>query len=101
MAELYDEGDWRSPTLAVSPFDGTTVATLEIEAPDGTTDDPTPTTLDGGENWAAPAYELTAAGEWIERWHVIGAGKGKERTVVRVAPDPGDLLTERVYATTT
>jgi 3D (Asp-Asp-Asp) domain-containing protein len=98
---VTDVGDWRVPTLTVSPFDGTTEATLQIEAPDGTTTDPTPTTDDDGNTWAAPAYELTTAGEWIERWTVTGTGASKARRLVLVAPDPAAQPSgTRVYATT-
>jgi hypothetical protein len=99
----YDVGDWRVPTLTVEPFDATTAATLTVVNPsDGTTTNPTPTTSDGGNHWTAPGYELTVAGEWIERWTVTGTGAGKERFRVLVAPDPTAVPTgARVYATTT
>ncbi len=98
----YEVGDWVVPTLAVSPSDGTTAATLTVVAPDGTTTTPTPTTGDGGATWAAPRYQLTAAGEWLERWTVTGQGAGVERRTLLVAPDPAAVPTgQRVYATTT
>lgn len=94
-------GDWQVPTLTVSPFDGTTAATLAVIAPDGTTTAPTPTTANGGATWTAPAYELTMPGEWIERWTVTGTGKSKERRTLLVAPDPTDVPDgQRVYANT-
>lgn len=101
-----DVGDWRLPTLTVTPFDGTTEATLELEAPDGTKTPQTPTSQDdvpaaGTQTWTGQAYELTAPGEWIERWTVSGTGASKQRRVVLVAPDPAAQLTgQRVYATT-
>jgi hypothetical protein len=104
VAEQLDAGDWRVPTLIVTPYDGTTAATLELEAPDGTVVVPAVASADdvpeaGSQTWTASGYELTE-GEWIERWTVTGTGAGKERRVVQVAPDPADLLSERVYATT-
>lgn len=103
MAEQLDAGDWRVPDLIVTPYDATTAATLEIEAPDGTTTPLMPTKQDdvpavGQQTWTAPGYEL-AEGEWIERWAVTGTGASKARNIVLVAPDPADLLAERVYAT--
>jgi hypothetical protein len=99
----HDVGDWRVPKLTVDPFDATTQATLEIVRPsDGSITTPTPVSDDGGHIWTAPGYELVVAGEWIERWTVTGAGAGRERFVLLVAPDPADAPSgERVYATTT
>ncbi|HEU0041410.1 MAG TPA: hypothetical protein VFQ15_03565 [Jiangellaceae bacterium] len=96
----YEIGDWRIATLTVTPADGTTLAVLAVVAPDGTTTAPVIT--GAGGSWAAAGYELTAAGEWVERWTVTGMGKSKERAVLLVAPDPTALPTgTRVYATTT
>ncbi len=98
----YEVGDWTTPTLQVAPFDVTTAATLVVIAPDGTTTAPAATSSGGGATWTAAPYELTAAGEWVERWTVTGTGKSKERRVVLVAPDPVTAPTgARVYATTT
>ncbi|MGW4467473.1 hypothetical protein [Micromonospora sp. NPDC004704] len=83
----YDAGDWRVPTLTVDPADDTTMAALEIEAPDGTTTTLTPVPGDSRATWSAPAYQLTA-GRWIERWIVAGTGAGTERCIVQVAADP-------------
>lgn len=97
----YEVGDWQLPTLTVSVHDGTTAATLTIIAPDGTSTVLTPTTADAGATWAAPAYELTMPGEWVERWAVTGTGKSKERRTLLVAPDPTDVPAgQRVYANT-
>jgi hypothetical protein len=99
----YEVGDWTVPTLTVSPFDGTTLATLAVVNPaTGIATPLTPTTSDGGNHWTAPTYEFVAAGEWVERWTVTGTGTGKERRVLLVAPDPADMPSgQRVYATTT
>jgi hypothetical protein len=103
---VTDVGDWRVPTLTVSPFDGTTTATLQIEAPDGTPTAQTPTSQDdvpavGTQTWTGQGYELTTPGEWIERWTVTGQGASKARHLILVAPDPAAQLTgTRVYATT-
>ncbi|BCJ64147.1 hypothetical protein [Polymorphospora rubra] len=93
----YDEGDWRIPTLTVTPADGTTQAALVVEAPDGTRTALTPT--GGSGSWEGPAYELTSPGEWIEDWTVTGTGAGRQRTSVLVAPVSGPVGA-RVYATT-
>lgn len=108
MAELLDAGDWRVPTLIVSPFAASggsaTVATLQLVSPLGTVTPVTPTKQDdvpeaGKQTWTAPGYELTE-GEWVERWAVTGTGASKARNIVLVAPDPVAGLVERVYATT-
>lgn len=98
----YEVGDWTTPTLTVSPFDGTTVVTLAVISPAGVTTAPTVTPSGGGATWTGAPYEFTAAGEWIERWTVTGTGKGKERRTLLIAPDPTDAAAGgRVYATTT
>lgn len=76
---MPDVGDFRTPTLTVSPADGTTAATLAVVAPDGTSAAVAVTGSGGGTAWAATApYEFTAEGVWVERWTVTGTGKGKE-----------------------
>lgn len=103
---MTDVGDFRVATLSVvdadgTPGDGTTNATLTVVAPDGTTSTPSVSTTDSGPSWESTPYELTAPGEWIERWVVTGRGAGKQRTSVLVAPDPADVPSgARVYATT-
>lgn len=94
-------GDWQIPTLTVSVFDGTTSATLTVVAPDGTTATPAATSAGGGATWTAAGYAFTMPGEWVERWTVVGTGKGQERRVILVSPDPTDVPSgQRVYATT-
>lgn len=94
-------GDWTTPSLTVTPGDATTVAALTVVSPAGVTTAPAATTSDIGVTWTAAPYELTSAGEWVERWTVTGTGKSKERRVLLVAPDPTDVPTgARVYATT-
>lgn len=76
---MPDVGDWRTPTLTVSPADGTTLATLAIVAPSGTSTPLAVQSSAGGTLWtASSAYQLTAAGIWVERWTVTGTGKGAE-----------------------
>ena len=103
MSTSYEVGGWRIPTLTVAEGDGTTAATVTVVNPStGATTTLTATSSDGGKTWEAEAYELTVAGDWIERWTVTGAGAGKKRFTVGVAPDPGDVPDgQRVYATTT
>lgn len=98
----YEAGDWQIPTLTVSVHDGTTAATLTVVSPSGVTTTPATSTPDAGASWTAAGYELTAPGEWVERWVVTGTGKGSERRVLLVAPDPAAVPSGiRVYATTT
>lgn len=103
MADLYDAGDWRIPELAVAEGDGTTAVTVTVVNPStGASTTLTGASTDTGKTWTAPAYELTVAGDWIERWEVTGAGIRKQRTIVSVAPDPAATPSgARVYATTT
>jgi hypothetical protein len=76
---MPDVGDFRTPTLTVNPFDGTTVATLSVVAPNGTATAVAVASSGGGASWAATApYEFTAEGVWVERWTVTGTGKGRE-----------------------
>lgn len=96
-----DVGDWRIATLTVVPFDATTAVTLAVIAPDGTTTAPAVASSDGGATWASNPFELTTAGEWLERWTVTGTGTGKQRNTVLVAPDPTAVPAgARVYAST-
>lgn len=98
----YEAGDWQIATLAVSAHDATTAATLTVVSPSGVTSTPAVSTPDTGASWTAVGYELTAPGEWVERWVVTGTGKGSERRTLLVAPDPTALPSgTRVYATTT
>lgn len=103
MTDVYDVGDWRIPTLTVAEGDGTTEATVTVLNPSTGASTPlTPAMSDAGKTWEAPAYELVVAGDWIERWEVTGAGAGKQRLTISVAPDPAAALAgARVYATTT
>ena len=102
-----DAGDWRVPTLVVAPFDSGTSASIEVEDPTGNIVTQVPTSVDnvpevGQQTWTGAGYELTVSGEWIERWTVAGTGASKERSVIRVAPDPAAKLAGvRIYATTT
>lgn len=76
---MPDVGDWRTPKLTVTPFDGTTSASVTVVAPDGTTQTITATTADSGNTWTAgSSYEFTQEGVWVERWTVTGTGRGKE-----------------------
>lgn len=93
-------GDWRTPTLAVTPGDATTVATLAIVDPDGAVTANVVgagTVADGTASFLGTAYQLTTAGRWTERWSVTGTGKGAEDSrdspidVLAAAPVPATL----------
>lgn len=97
-----EAGDTRTATITVTGGDGTTTAVLTVTAPDGTTNTPDATSADDGVTWTAEPYELTAAGEWVERWVVTGTGTGVQEATVLVAPSALTSPTgARVYATTT
>lgn len=85
---MPDVGDYTTPRLLVTPFDGTTAATLTVHAPDGTTSNPVPSTTDGGHTWATSPVALNAAGWWLLTWTVAGVGAGSEnqRIFVDAAP---------------
>ena len=109
MTDVRDVGDWRSPTIAIStadvpPLPAAGTVTCAVEAPDGTI---SPVVMTAGTPtatatpWTGALYELTQAGEWIERFTVTGDGKGKARQLVWVTADPGVIPSGmRVYATT-
>lgn len=62
-----------TPQLTVDTFDGTTAVTLTITGPDDEVLTPTPVSTDGGNTWyATPIYP--AAGRWVAKWEVTGAG---------------------------
>ncbi len=80
-------GDWVTPTLTVTPFDGTTAAALIITLPDGTTANGTgETTANSGATWTADPVALTASGVWALNWTVTGTGKSAEPQQIVVSP---------------
>ena len=83
----YDVGDTARLTLTVDPFDGTTVAAVEVTAPDGTVTTPTAGSADGGATWTAlgPA---TAPGLWTVKWTVTGTGANVQYDTYEVDPVP-------------
>lgn len=84
---MADIGDWVNPALTVSPFSGSTAASLSVTAPDGTVTAGTgETTADAGATWTADAVQLTAAGTWLLTWTVTGTGKGVQVQRILVAP---------------
>lgn len=83
----YDVGDIAVFTLKVAPFDGTTVATVAVRAPDGTTSAATPTSSGGGATWTVQV-PLTAAGTWYVGWTVTGTGTGTQWDTADADPAP-------------
>ncbi|MFM9602681.1 hypothetical protein [Streptomyces turgidiscabies] len=97
---MPDVGDLVTASLAVTPADFTTGASLVVTGPDGSVVTPVVTGSDGGATWTAPvAYTL--AGLWRLSWTVTGTGASVEHEVVSVAPAPAVTGSGRVYATTT
>ncbi len=78
-------------TLTVDPFDDTTVATITVTKPDGSTATvDAPVTGDGGHTWTTPiTYDL--ADGWVLLWTVTGMGAGVRPYAVFVTalPVPG------------
>lgn len=98
---MPDAGDQITATLLVSPFDGTTSATLMATKPNGTVTNPVASTSDGGQTWTAPIL-LDQAGTWVLKWSVVGMGASVEYEEVGVGPGLGYVDPDlRVYATTT
>jgi hypothetical protein len=93
---VTDVGDLLTPTLTVSPFDGTTAASLSITAPDGTVTAGTgEASADGGETWTADNVTLNAAGMWVFAWTVTGTGQGVEYStvvIVELERDANDFI---------
>ncbi|WP_213004740.1 hypothetical protein [Paractinoplanes toevensis] len=83
-------GDAELPFLEVAPADNTTVATLTVTAPNGTSTSvavspdvlvPIPDTspVEYTQTWTADQpVEYSAAGRWVLRWAVSGTGEGAE-----------------------
>jgi hypothetical protein len=80
-------GDTKVERLDVDPFDGTTVAVLQVTAPDATTSTPDVTSSNARATWTANVT-YAAAGTWILKWTVTGTGAGVEAQEVLVAPLP-------------
>lgn len=72
----YDVGNVAVFRLDIKNFDGTTVALVEVKAPDGTvvTPAPTPTSSNSGATWTV-LVPLDQAGVWYIGWHVTGTGE--------------------------
>lgn len=90
----YSVGDVATLSLAVTPNDGTTAATVVVTAPDGTTSTPAVT---GGPATFTAQLPLTSAGLWVATWTVTGTGQGEEQQKITVAPNGP---TAAGYATT-
>lgn len=85
---MPDVGEQVTLTLTVTPYDGTTTATITATSPTGTVSTVTPTTVDGGATWTG-YLSLTEAGAWRILWTVTGQGAGVETdTVYAFALDP-------------
>lgn len=71
----YDVGNIAVFRLDIGNYDGTTVASVEVKAPDGTVVTPalTPTSSNNGATWTV-LVPLGQAGVWWVGWHVTGTG---------------------------
>lgn len=100
MAEVYDVGDYALLTLAVSPADVDTEATVVVTAPDASTSSPTPTSNIEHSEWQL-LLPLDAAGEWRIVWTVTGTGAGVQADTVYAVAEPAGLAyaTPADYAT--
>lgn len=88
---MADVGDTATLSLSVSPFDGTTSATVSVTSPSGVVSAPSATSADSGATWTA-YLPLDAAGAWRVTWTVTGTGTGVEHDTVYAfaTPAPGD-----------
>lgn len=96
---MPEVGDVSTVSLTVDPYGGTTVATLLVTRPDGTTTSPAASTADAGHTWTA-SLTYTMAGVWRLKWTVTGTGASVEGQQIAVAPAP-DAALDRSYATST
>lgn len=95
-----DVGDIATLTLTVSPFDGTTTATVSITSPTGSVSSPSTTPNIDRSVWTAQ-LPLTEPGEYIARWTVTGVGAGVEQQSVTARPTlPVVIAGQLVYANT-
>lgn len=96
---VYDVGDPITSRLklGVTP-DGSTVATVTLQRPDGTSVAITPGAWVGDEKTAqfyatddgtVSGTLLAAAGDWLAVWKVTGTGASVTPKVYNVAPLPG------------
>lgn len=69
----YDVGNVGVFRLDIENYDGTTVATVEVKAPDGAVTNLTPTSSNNGATWTV-LVTLDQAGVWYIGWHVTGTG---------------------------
>ncbi|HEY9335348.1 MAG TPA: hypothetical protein VIQ79_13030 [Kribbella sp.] len=69
----YDVGDVAVFRLDIENYDGTTVAAVEVKAPDGTVTNPAPVSSNNGATWTVQV-PLGQAGIWYIGWHVTGTG---------------------------
>lgn len=79
----YDVGNTAFLELKVTPFDGTTAATVTATSPSGDVSNPAATTDDGGNNWGAH-LTLTEPGTWVVRWETTGTGFGVKYVTLEV-----------------
>jgi hypothetical protein len=84
---MPDLGATATPTLTVSPFDGTTSAVLTAFAPDGTDTQPSASTADSGATWSATII-YDQPGWWLLFWDVTGTGSGVRHQKVYVSDTP-------------
>lgn len=96
---VYDVGDLITSrlNLGVDP-DGSSVATVTVQRPDGTTIAASPGAWVGREKTAqfyatddgiAGSATTSAAGDWVAVWRVVGTGASTTPKVYNVAPLPG------------
>lgn len=92
-------GDRVNPSLLIDPFDGTTVASLIVTKPDGTTVAGTGEATSGGGAWTADEVTLDQAGLWLLTWTVAGVGAGVEAQRLIVAATATPIPAETPLAT--
>ena len=83
-------------SLTVTPFDGTTGATVVVNGPSAGPLSPVAVTTDGGNTWTATAV-YPAAGRWVAVWTVTGTGAGitEEEIWVSQVASPAALVAWR------
>jgi hypothetical protein len=90
-----DVGESATATLTVTPYSGSTVATLVVTNPDASTATPSASSTDGGATWTA-TVSYPQVGWYRLAWTVTGTGNGIEYQEVYVSAAPSTSSGERV-----
>ena len=107
MTDARRVGDWRIPTISISTDAGLPASGIVTCAIIRGDDTATTVVMTAGTPtatatpWTGALYQLTVAGQWVERFTITGDGKGEAENTFWVAASVTDAPTfARTYATT-